>query len=481
MIFALGAGAGLVVAHWMTAALAHALTTVPVPLALNLDLDWRVLAFTCGLTLVTGIVTGLAPAWQSTKVDLVTDLKSDANAPRRQRLRHVFTAAQIAFGLVLMIMAGLLLRALGTATRVDSGFEIDTIDVASTELALGGYADERASSVSDELTARFAVIPGVDSVGTAAMVALDGGGMGLGDLRRQGTTSRADSIDADWNIISTTYLRALGLPVTRGRNFDATDRAGAGRVAIVNEHLARHVYPGQDPVGQLLENGDFRPGHETTIEAITIVGVARDAKYRWLGETPRNFIYVPLAQTPTRRLHFFIRRNPALAASVNLQTPVREALKAFDRNLPLIQMTPFRQYADTGLLPQRIAASLAGALGGVALLLAAIGIYGVTAFSVASRTREIGVRMALGADRARVRRMVIGQALRITAIGGTIGLVVAFGLSRLLADLLFGVSPLDPVSFGVAVAALVAVVIAASLVPAGRAASIQPVVALKND
>jgi len=160
---------------------------------------------------------------------------------------------------------------------------------------------------------------------------------------------------------------------------------------------------------------------------------------------------------------------------------VRDALRAFDRNLPLVDMMPLRQYADTGLLPQRIAASLAGALGGVALLLAAIGIYGVTAYSVARRTREFGVRMALGADRGRVWRLVMRRALGITAVGGVVGIVIAMLLSRLLADLLFGVSPLDPVSFGVTIAALVAVVTAASLAPAQRAAGIAPVVALKAD
>jgi ABC-type antimicrobial peptide transport system permease subunit len=164
-----------------------------------------------------------------------------------------------------------------------------------------------------------------------------------------------------------------------------------------------------------------------------------------------------------------------------MQAAVREALKTFDRSLPLVQMMPFRQYADTGLLPQRIAAALAGSLGGFALMLAALGIYAVTAFSVASRTREIGVRMALGADSARVRWMVIRQALGITALGGGVGLVIATVLSRLLSDLLFGVSPLDPLSFGVTIAALVAVVMAASLVPAQRAAAVEPVVALRKD
>jgi predicted permease len=380
-----------------------------------------------------------------------------------------------------MILAGLLVRALGTATRTDPGFTIANIDVASVQLQLGGYAAERAATVADELTTRFSALPGVASVGAAAMVALDGGGMSLGDLRRAGTAGPGSSIDSDWNIVTPSYLPTLGIPLVRGRNFDTGDRTGAVRVAIVNEHFARQVFGDRDVVGQRLETGDFRPGRERSIESMTIVGVARDAKYRWIGDAPRNFIYVPVAQNPAPRLHFFLQRPPAMAAGASLQPAVRDALKQFDANLPLVLYAPFQTYADAGLLPQRIAASLAGSLGGVALLLAAIGIYAVTAFSVASRTREIGVRMALGADAGRVRRMVIGQALRISAIGGGVGLVIAVLLSQLLTDLLFGVSPLDPVSFGVTIAALVAVVMAASLVPAQRAARVEPVLALRKD
>jgi predicted permease len=481
LVFAIGAAAGLGLAHLMTAFLTRAISIVPVPVALDLQLDWRVLAFTSSLALVTGLVTGVVPALQSTRTDLVTDLKTDANAPRRQRLRHALTAAQIAFGLVLMILAGLLLRALGTATSVDPGVRVAGVDVASIELALGGYADDRASDVSDAISARLSAVPGVESVGAATMIPLDGGGLGLGGLRRKGTTGPDATIDADWNIISTSYLPTLGIPITRGRNFDGTDRRGVGRVAIVNERLARRVFGDGNPLGQVLENGEFEPGRESSVEPLTIVGVAKDAKYRWLGESPRDFIYVPLAQTPTGRLSFFVRRRASLADSVSLQAPVRAALSAFDRHLPLTAFTPLTSVADTGLLPQRIAASLAGALGGVALLLSAIGVYGVTSYSVASRTRDIGVRMALGADPARVRRMVLGQALRITAIGGSLGVVMALLLSRLLAGLLFGVSPVDPVAFGVTIAALVAVVLAASLVPAQRAATVNPVVALKGD
>ena len=481
MVFGAGAAAGLLLARALTSLLALAVSTIPAPISVDFRLDWRVMLFTCALTLATGLVTGLIPAWQCTRPDLTLDLKADASAPRRQRLRHAFTAAQIAFGLVLMILAGLLLRALGRATHIDAGFEIASIDVASVDLALSGYADDQAFTVSQDISARLSAIPGVASVGTAVMVPLDGGGLGLGGLRRRSAGAPTAEIETDWNVVSPTYLPTLGIPIRRGRNFTTADRAGVGRVAVVNEHFAGHIFGTEDPLGQVLENGDFRPGHESTIEPITIVGIAGDARYRWLGESPRDFIYVPLAQTPQRQLHFFLRRSPALASGVSLQGAVREAVRAFDRNLPLVDMRPLQQYADTGLLPQRIAGSLAGALGGVALLLAAIGIYGVTAYAVARRTREIGVRMALGADRARVWRLVVGQALRITAIGATIGLAIAVALSHLLSDLLFGVSPLDPMSFGVTLAALVAVVIAASLVPAQRAARIQPVYALKND
>jgi len=271
------------------------------------------------------------------------------------------------------------------------------------------------------------------------------------------------------------------LPIVRGRNFDSTDRPNGEPVAVINEHMAREVFGSADPVGQLLENGNFGPGNESSIRAIRIVGVARDAKYRWLGETPRNFIYVALGQFETRNLHFFVRRNPTVPASASLQPPVRDALRSVDRNLPIVEMQSFKQYGDMGLLPQRIAASLAAGLGIVAMFLAAIGIYGVMAYSVTSRRREIGVRIALGADPARVMRHVFGQALRLTAIGGVIGLAGALVLSRLVTSLLFGVSPADPLTFGSVLVALLVVVAAASVGPARRAASVEPVVALKGD
>jgi predicted permease len=481
VLFALGAVAACGVAYGMTRVLLSVIPTLPAQVNLDLPLDWRVLGFTALLTLVTGTLTGAAPAFQSARANLVPDLKAAGSGRRRQRLRHAFIAAQMALCLVLIVLAGLFIRALTTATHIDAGMAVDRIDVASIDLALGGYAAERAPAVAEDIRARLAAVPGVAAVGIARMVPLDGGGLGLGGLRRPGATSADARIDTDWNVISPEFLETVRLPILKGRNFTAADREGAPLAAIVNAHLASAEWPGQDPIGQVLENGDFRPGRERTIQRLTVVGVAQDAKYRWVGEAPRHFIYVPLAQQPMSDLQFFVRRADGLSAEVSLQPAVRKALADFDRDLPLVRMAPLRQFADLGLLPQRLAASLAGAMGGIALLLGAIGIYGVTAFAVASRTREIGLRMALGADAARVTRWVLWQGVRLTAIGGGVGLLVALAVTRLVSSLLFGVSPIDPIAFGTTIATLVGVTLAAGWLPARRASRTDPMQALRAD
>jgi predicted permease len=480
LIAAVGGAFAVLIAWWMTGALGRAIPALPVPVTLDLAIDWRVLLFTTGVAFLTALLTGLVPALQSSRVDLVPDLKSDASAPRRQRLRHIFITAQLAFCLVLIVVAGLFLRALGAATHVSPGFDVAGVDVATLDLALGGYPNEQAPAVAEQIRERLDAIPGVERVGISRMVPLDGGGLGLGGLRRKGTFGPDARIDTDWNVVSPGYFEAIGLPVQRGRTFSSSDREGAPRVAIVNERFAKMVWPDEDAIGQQLENGDFRPGREASeVQTLTVVGVARDAKYRWIGEAPAPFIYVPYAQQPTREVNYLVRRDAA--ASLDLQPAVRDALKSFDPNLPLIRMQPLQSYADLGLLPQRLAASLAGSLGVVALLLAGLGIYGVTAFAVASRTREIGVRIALGADRARVMRMVLWQGARLTAIGGAIGLALSLGASQLVSSLLFGVSPLDPVTYLSTLGALAAVTLAGTIAPARRAAAVNPMTSLKAD
>ena len=476
---ALGALAAVALGWSLTRGMSAALAGVPFPLAIDLAMDWRVLAFTACVALITTCVTGLAPALQSSKADLVSDLKSDASAPRRQRLRHIFITAQLAFCLVLIVVAGLFLRALGTATRVDPGMDVDRLEVVSLDLTFGDYPEASRAEVAESLRARLAAIPGVERAGLARMVPLEGGGLGLGGLRKRGTSGPESRIDTDWNVISPDYFATMGIPLAAGRNFEPADRQNAPLVAIINDRLARALYPDGQALGQQLENGDFRPGRESVIGTLTIVGIVRDTKYRWLGERPAPFIYVPYAQQPTRELHVFLRRADGFTAP--LETSVRQTLKSFDANLPLVQMRSLQSVADLGLLPQRLAATIAGSLGLVALLLAGIGVYGVTAFAVASRTKEIGVRIALGADRARVMRMVLWQGARLAIIGGAIGLGLALGASQVVTSLLFGVSPVDPATYAVTIAALAAVTLAATFVPARRAASVDPLISLKAE
>ena len=480
LLFATGAVAAIGLSRLMLRALTSLLATLPVPVQLDMALDWRVLAFTGGLALVTGALTGLVPAWRSARADLVSDIKAASPTPRRQRLRHVFVAAQLACCLVLTAVAGLLLRALDHAHHIDPGMQIDGIQVATVDLELAGYAPDRFTAVTGQLAERLGALPGVDRIAMARMAPLDGGGLGLGALRPEGATGPNDRIPADWNVISPDYLTTLGIPLQLGRQFTADDREGAPAVAIVNERFAAVAWPGENPVGRRLENGDFRPGREQTIRRLTVVGVARDAKYRWIGEAPRPFIYVPLAQRPDRRVHFFLRAAPGTTAD-RLPMSVRGALKEFDSNLPLVQMMSLRDYANLSLVPQRLAATVAGSLGLVALLLSALGVYGVTAFAVASRTREIGIRMALGADRRSVIGLMLRRIVILTAIAGAIGLAGALGSAQLLSGLLFGISAVDPLAFCGTVLLLVLTALVATLGPALRAASIDPVQALKNE
>jgi predicted permease len=481
LVFAVGGAGAILISRLMTSVLMSFLPALPVPVAVDFALDGRVLAFAIGLSLATGLLTGLAPALQSTNASVVNDLKNDSAGGGRHRLRHGFVAAQMALSLVLLVSAALFLRAFDAALAVKPGFDVDSIDVASVDLSLRGYPDGQVVSATEQIRDRLAALPGVSKVAVGAVVPLGGDGLGLGGLRPVGTSSRPGDGDADWNVVSPEFFDTLALPIVRGRAFSAADRAGAPDVAIVNETLARRVWPGADPIGQRLENGDFRRGHETIDHVYTIVGVARDAKYRWLGDGPRNFIYVPIAQQPWRTPHFFVRRDARVTAGTSLSNGIRGVLKDVDPNLPLVGVQPLRDTADLGLLPQRLAASVAGSLGSVALLLAAIGLYGVTAFTVARRTREIGLRVALGANERRVKALIVGQALKLTLVGGGIGLALAFGLTRLLSDLLFGVSSLDPVAFGATTGALAIVAVLASYIPARRAARLNPVVALRAE
>lgn len=480
LVFVAGAAGALLIARVMTHVLASFLPDTPIPIAIDFSLDGRVVMFAAGLALATGVFTGLVPALASTRSSLTSDLKHDTAGAGRHRLRHSFVVIQMGLSLVLLVSAALFLRAFQAAVDVQPGFDVDPIDVVSVDYGVRGYSDAQTLAATDEIRSRLAVLPGVSRAAVAAVVPLGGDGLGLGSLRVAGT-SMAVTDEPDWNVISPEFFETMGMPIVRGRAFTSADRQGALEVAIVNETMARRLWPAVDPIGQRLESGTFRPGRARVDRVYTVIGVARDAKSRWLGDAARSFIYVPIAQQPWATPNFLLRRNAGFAPHAGLATSVRGVLKTVDPNLPLVRVTTLRDVADVGLLPQRLAASVAGSLGSVALLLAAIGLYGVTAFTVARRVREIGLRVALGANPRDIKTLVVGQALKLTAIGGGAGLLAAMGLARLISGMLFGISPIDPIAFGGTVAALVLITLVASYIPARRAAEVNPVVALRTE
>lgn len=483
VLFIAGGVAAALLATWLTGVLWSLLPELPFPVSIPLTMDWRVLTFTCGLAVLAGLLTGLVPALQSSRPNLTSSMKADQSAPDRQRLRHGLVAMQMGLCVLLLVVAGLLLRSLNAAATIDPGFRVEGVDVANIDLGLGNYDDAAAPAMIERVRSSLEATPGVAKVGVAAMVPLDGSGLGLGALHRSGERSDESELRADWNVISPEFLPAVELPIVRGRNFASSDHPDGQRVAIVNEKFAADVWPGQDPIGKTLEYGDFRKGKERSVHAMTVVGVARNAKYRWLGEQPRSYIYVALGQEEFRRTKFIIARDRRADQRADLTPAVRQTLRRIDPNLPLIDLTPLSDFAALGMLPQTIGASVAGSLGGLALLLAAVGLYGVMAYAVTRRTREIGVRMALGADGRDVVRMVLAQGAWLAITGGLVGLLLAAGAAVGLssAGMLFGTRMIDPIAFGGTVAVMIVVALVATYIPARRAARIDPLKALRAE
>jgi predicted permease len=473
LVFAAAGAAGLLLAHWLVAGLMALVPRLPVQLVFDPQLDWRVLTFTLAVSLVTGIVAGIVPALQSTRPDLVPALKSDTagtGTTQRLRLRSGLLVTQIAFSMLLLIVAGLFARSLLRARSIDPGFDPRGVHIASMDLGLANYDSATGRRVAAAILERARAIPGVQSTALSAMLPLDGGGMGLGGIQvagRQAPNPR-EGWRMDWNVVTPGYFATLNIPLVRGRDFAESDREGAPDVAILNEAFAAALFPGQDPVGRTVSNGN---------RTLTIIGVARDAKYRSLGEPRRNFIYVTLGQRYMGRTNLLVKAPGATAVA----GPVRRIVADIDAALPILRQQTMTEQTATSLFPQRLALYVSSALGVVALLLALVGIYGVTAFSVTQRTREIGVRVALGAQRSHVLALIVRQGVALAAIGVAVGALAAFGATRLIGNLLYGVPPTDVVAFGAAAVLLAVAALAASWIPARRAARVDPIVALRSE
>ncbi len=479
VVFAAGGAIGLVLSRWLTSLFLGILPSLPFPIGLDVPTDWRVLSFAIGLSFVAAVLSGLAPALQASGASLLPALKADGmeSAPSKLRLRNVFVVGQITMSLLLVIAAGLFLRALQHAASVQPGFDQERVDVVTLDLSIAGYRDEAGGVFVRELLQRISAMPGTESATASVDLPIDGGRMGLGPTRIPGRPEGIggpDGVGADWNVVEPGFFRTMRMRLVSGRDFSESDTRTSPRVAIVNEAFARRAWPDQEALGQRIEVEAQREGQSTHV---TVVGVAADAKLVSLNEAAEPYIYVPMAQQNMSRLSVLVKTRGEASAIPQ----VRALLREMNPNLPISVAMPLREVTAIGLVPQRIVASVAGSLGIVGLVLAAIGIYGVTAYAVSRRTREIGIRVALGADEGRVLRLVLRQGLILAAIGVGIGVVLAGIGSTLVESLLYGVRGLDPVTFLGASVLFALVTLVATYIPARRAVRIDPVSALRAE
>ncbi len=477
VLFALAALTALPLTMWLINALASFLPSLPVPIDLNLSVNLRVIGFALAVSLVTSLIFGLAPARHALGGDLAPLLHgAHATADRKRfRLRNTLVAAQVALSLMLVATALLFLRTLQSAAHVDVGFDTENIDIVSVEVSLSGYREQQAVALSERYQDRLRAIGGVTSVAAARMIPLMGSRFGLGSLSIPGVMGRESDgrWDADWDIVSPDYFQTIGMPIVEGRAFTAADRNGAPRVAIINETFARRAWPGRTAIGQRI----VQRVSETEERPMEVVGVAKDGKYAYISDVDHNFIYVPMAQEPASEINFYVKHVDGRP----IAEEVRAAFAQVEPNVPILMIQSFDDATAIGLLPQKLAAWIAGSVGIVGVFLAALGLYGLMAFLVTQRTREIAIRMALGASDGDMQSMVLKQAARLSAVGGLAGLTLAGGISVLFKSLLVGVTPVDPLSFG-GTALLFAVVLAiACWTPARRAATTDPAVALRSE
>jgi predicted permease len=476
MLAGLGAVVAFVIAVQAARLLAGVLVAAaPIDLTVSFAPDARVVAFTALTALVTAVLFGLAPALQATRRDLVGALRDDGDRAgyRRSRLRSGLVIGQVLLCTVLVAGSTLFLRSLGNAKTIDPGFT--TAGIIDVPIDLGPRRlDEAAGTVFFErVLDESRRIPGVQSATLANVVPLSGSN-NESTIWIEGTPAAPGQRQprAYFNVVSTRYLETLRIPVIRGREVMAPDTREANPVVVVNETMARRLWPDRDALGMRIStSGPTGPW-------LTVVGVARDTRYNSLGEATPSFMYLPLAQTYQPSMVLQIRTDVSLQT---VSSVVGRVVKSLDPQLPAVRPSTLAADMQLALLPAKLGAALLGTFGGLALLLATVGIYGVASFAVAQRTREIGIRTALGAQRSDVLRLVVGESARRIAIGLVVGLAGAFGLSRVIASQLYGVAVVDPVTFAVTPAILGAAGLLASWFPARRAARVDPLVALRGD
>jgi putative ABC transport system permease protein len=480
MLSALGGLAGVSLAQWIIDSIMALKPAMDIPITLSLYLDWRVLVFSTIVSIITGVLFGLVPALQATRPDLIPALKdvasqSGQSGVRRSLLRNGLVVAQISVSLLLLIAAGLTLRTLQRLRAMDPGFNPENALMMSFDLSLQGYQQEAGLQFRKQLLERVESLPGALSASLADRAPL-GMNYSSSSILIEGRPQErgANAPQAMNASVGLKYFEAIGTPLLAGRDLNEQDQEGKTRSVVVNETFARKFFPGANPIETAIGK-QFRTSSDD--QPWQIAGVAKDGKYWFIGEDQKSFVWFPLGNQLSENT--LIVRTSAKPETVI--GAVRGELRNLDPDLPVTDVKTLTEHMKLALFPARAVASLLTAFGLLALTLAAIGIFGVMSYAVSQRTREIGVRMALGAGAKDIFRLIVGRGLLLTLIGVGTGLALALVGTRLISSLLYSVSAIDPLAFGGVTLLLVAVAFLACYFPARRAMKTDPMVALRHE